>query len=154
MNYLRWQFNVSNAVFGMSAPISDVVYDNASLYIGKNTDKARIAGRRSNVAHFRINESYPYITQNGIFSERSESYFSLLNRMHSAALDKSLKGLLFQFDSCSFSMAQAQEVQEIMQLAKQKGKLVTAYLETVPAIVTFSQVLRTESTCIQVLIST
>lgn len=102
----------------------------AMIYNASSDDNEMLFGSGRRVAGFLVDEAYPYQPSVGLFGVRSgESYMSLLNRIHAAAEDPSVKGLFIHLQRSSFSLAQIQELRSQLTTARAQGKSVVVYLD-------------------------
>lgn len=83
---------------------------------------------RRRVATFDFEGSYPYQPLGGLLSEAPEGYLTLLRRMKSAASDPEVRGVLLELDAAPFSLAQVEEIRDVLREARANGKPVVAYL--------------------------
>ncbi|MFZ5475979.1 MAG: signal peptide peptidase SppA [Myxococcota bacterium] len=91
-------------------------------------DDQLFRGNRS-VATFRIDQGYPYQPQGGLLlGPAPEGYLTLLRRIESATRDRQVRGLLFEIETTPFSMAQIEEIRDLIGRARDNGKTVVAYL--------------------------
>jgi len=102
----------------------------ALAYAASSTDNDRLFGTGRRVAGFLVDEAYPYQPSTGLFGVRSsEGYISLLNRIHEAAGDPSVKGIFIHLQRASFSLAQIEELRTQLTEARSEGKSVVVYLD-------------------------
>ena len=102
----------------------------ALIYAASSQDGERLLGSGEQVAGFVLDEAYPYQPQTGLFGTRSgESYIRLLDRMHRAATDPSVKGLFLHIERASFSLAQIEEIRGVIADARGRGKTVVVYMD-------------------------
>jgi protease IV len=97
---------------------------------GINDTSLIARGRR--VAYFEIDNPYPYQSQSSFLSPSTETYFSLLNRLHKAAMDPAIKGIYIHLTDSYFSLAQIEEIRKEFSNARTRGKQVIVYLEGYP----------------------
>jgi protease-4 len=83
---------------------------------------------RRRVATFDFEGAYPYQPQGGLLSAAPEGYLTLLRRMKSASDDPQVRGILLEIGSAPFSLAQVEEIRDVMREARANGKPVVAYL--------------------------
>ena len=80
------------------------------------------------LASFELGEPLPYQPRSGLFSRPSESYLSFLRRIHDAAEDPLVKGLIFRVRDVPYSYAQIEELRGVVALARNNRKPVVAIL--------------------------
>lgn len=90
-------------------------------------DQLFLPGR--GVALFELKEAYPYNPQGGLFGAGGESYLTLLRRLHAAAGDPEVTGMVLKIENAPFSFAQIEELRGIVKEARANRKPVVAYLE-------------------------
>jgi len=80
------------------------------------------------VAVFELDEAYPYNPRATFFSEGGEGYLTLLRRLHDAAGDPEVRGLVLELEQTPFSFAQIEELRGVIQEARANGKPVVGWL--------------------------
>ena len=112
---------------------TDLSDNNASpmslLYATSSPDGERLFGNPRRIAEFSLDEPYPYQPASGLFSRGGESYIGLLDRLHKAAADPGIRGMLIHIESAPFSMAQVEEIRAIIDTARSRGKTVVIYMD-------------------------
>lgn len=88
----------------------------------------RLLGKPRRVVELEVDRTFPYQQSTSIFVPNRETYLHLLERLHTAVEDVSVKGLILELDSAPFSLAQLEELRALIEAAKQSGKTVVAYL--------------------------
>lgn len=84
------------------------------------------------VARFQLDQSYPYREPSGFFSARGETYLHLMSRLHAAANDPTLDGVVIEIDSAPFSFAQIEELRAQIAAMRAAGQKVVVYLDRYP----------------------
>lgn len=80
------------------------------------------------VAVFELDHEYPYHPRGGLFAAAPEGYLTLLRRLHTAARDPQVRGILIEVGESGFSLAQIEEVRGLLQEARDNRKPVVAYI--------------------------
>ncbi len=83
---------------------------------------------RRQVATFDLEGLYPYQPMGGLLSVVPEGYLTLLRRMKTAAADPQVRGVLLEVGNIPFSLAQVEEIRDVLREARTNGKPVVAYL--------------------------
>ena len=94
---------------------------------GVNDTSIVARGRR--VALFELDGAIPYRSESGLFQSSTETYFSLLQRIHHACTDPAIKGVVFHIKGLGLSMAQVDELRQEMMNARERNKEVLVYLD-------------------------
>ncbi len=81
------------------------------------------------VPEFVLAQAYPYQPSGGFLGSRAESYLHLLGRLERAAKDPAVKGIVLHLDATPFSYAQVEELRNVVEEARQRGKPIVAYLD-------------------------
>ena len=90
-------------------------------------DQLFLPGR--GVAVFEFDEAYPYNPPSGLFAANAESYLTLLRRLHAAAGDPEVRGIVLKVGAAPFNFAQIEEIRGLVKEARDKHKPVVAYLD-------------------------
>ncbi|MBN1336406.1 MAG: signal peptide peptidase SppA [Deltaproteobacteria bacterium] len=101
----------------------------ASVALFTSDPAERLIGQGGRVAAVRVEGSYPYQPPTGLFSRPTESYLHLLDRVHEAARDRSVRGLLLHLDDVDLSLAQIEELRDLVGKVRSSGRPVVAYLD-------------------------
>ncbi len=107
------------------------VEDNASAvtaYVGTEQGDERLLGLGKRVPIIRLDGSYPYQPTSTFFSAAGESYVHLLERLQSAATDKSAKAVVLKIERPGFSFAQIEELRAAIAEVQAADKTVIAYV--------------------------
>ena len=108
---------------GASAP-------RALAYAASSPNNERLFGSGNRVAGGVMGEPKPEQPQEGLFGTRAgESYLGLLSRVQKAAEDPSTSGIFIHLERASFSLAQVEELRDILAEARSRGKMVVVYLD-------------------------
>jgi protease IV len=89
----------------------------------------RLSHGRRRVAEVRLKGAYPYEPRARFLSAPDESYFHLLKRVREASRDPSLGGLLLVLDEVDLSLAQVEELRDLVAAVRAAGRPVVAYLD-------------------------
>ncbi len=92
----------------------------------RGDDQLFLPGRP--IADITIDGAYPYQPAATLFSRPEESYLSLVRRLDTAARDARVRGVLLRIESGAFSMAQVEELRELVKKARSRGKPVVAWI--------------------------
>lgn len=98
-------------------------------YLLSGSEDERLFGGKDTVAHFVLEEDFPYQPPDGFLIARGESYLHLLQRLETAARDRNLRGVLIHLDATPFSLAQIEELRGSIARLRAAGKPVVAYLD-------------------------
>lgn len=101
----------------------------ALAYLVSGSEDERLFGGRSTVAHFVLEEDFPYQPADGFLIAEGESYLHLLGRLEQAAEDEDIRGVLVHLDDTPFSLAQIEEIRGAIGRARANGRTVVAYLD-------------------------
>ncbi len=92
----------------------------------RGSDQLFLPGRQ--VAEITIDGPFPYQPQGSIFAAAPEGYFSLLRRLEAASRDPGIRGILLRLDGVELSLAQVEELRDLIKKARREGKAVAAWL--------------------------
>lgn len=98
-------------------------------YLLSGPEDERLLGGRDTVAHFVLEDAYPYQPLSGLFVAESESYLHLLERLRLAEEDQNSRGVLIHLDQTPFSLAQIEELRYAIARVRATGRPVVAYLD-------------------------
>ncbi len=87
-----------------------------------------VRGRRR-VAEVRVAGDYPYEPRATLFTRPAESYLHLLKRVREAGRDPSVRGLLLHLDDVDLSLAQVEELRDLVADVRASGRPVVAFLD-------------------------
>ena len=104
---------------------------NYALHLSKSSKKKHLAHQKP-IAYIKLRSSYPYTSPppSLLSSSTEPTYFQLISVLRQVAEDNDIHGIFVHIEDMPFSTAQIQEIQEIIQLAKTKGKMIVSYLDT------------------------
>jgi len=103
--------------------------ENTQISIVSNTPLPKISKAKDGVAFFRLNSSYPYSSSTDIFSIRRETFLSLIQRLHQAALSDDLQAIVLHMKGLGVSITQADEIASELKIAREAGKEVVVYID-------------------------
>ncbi len=89
----------------------------------------RLFGLGKRIPTFRIRTAYPYEPRATLFSPPQESYLRLLVRLKGAVDDPAVRGVLIHLDREPFSMAQTEELRDLIGKLRARGRQVVVYLD-------------------------
>ncbi|MGC6509197.1 MAG: signal peptide peptidase SppA [Myxococcota bacterium] len=101
----------------------------AGVFVGTGIDEKKVISRGREVAAFKFSSAFPYRPTSSLFQSPAESYTNLLHRIYTASRDPSVQGLMFHIENLSLSFAQIQEVHQLANEAKSRGKKIIVYLD-------------------------
>lgn len=81
------------------------------------------------IASFSLASTYPYQSKSSFLQSPTESYLSLLHRIHEAAVAEDIQALFLRTKGLSMSYAQLEELAQELSHARNVGKEIVIYLD-------------------------
>ncbi len=105
--------------------------DTPSLVGGLETTEPgeRLVGLGRRIPSIHLHTEYPYEPRATLFSPPQESYLQLLRRLREATHDRAVDGVLLHLDRTPFSLAQIQELRDLIGELRAADRAVVVYLD-------------------------
>ena len=137
-----WNLDPSSELYGLGLGLGVEVFlgnasagafagdslESASAWLATSDSPQWLLTPRKQVPVVDLTQPHPYQASSGLLAAPTETYLQLLDRLETAAQDRSVRGVVVELGPIPFSMAQVQELRGAVERVRQTNRPVVAYL--------------------------